>query len=273
MNTKLRLATIALATLLSACSQELKVNDICELYPDFCEKFTPDSWCKAERKNMLFTYHHLEQNKAEQNKADLERYNLLIALEKYKQCMNHAAKIEHIKLKEKQTARLKNEVMAHETIQEISQQTRNSKNAYLLYYHWSRYLDERALKQFIAKEKSNELNSSELQFFLATYYTKIDAHKTLGLLYRALELYKPEDKLNIEIFKSLSTLFTDKKEFKQSYIWSKVLKLYHPEDTDITDKSLQNFASLYQLDTKFLDKVAQNTLDKILDGAFKSPKY
>lgn len=261
--------TIIIVSLcLSGCNQPPSVNELCEIHTEFCEKFTPDSWCKAERKYMLYAHNDLATSQ-----ADDDKYKLLIRLEKYKACMNHAGKIEHIKLKEKKTARLKNEAMAIDEINKLSKETQNSNNPYLLYFHWSRYLNEAALNKFVAKEGTDELESSELQFFLATYYTKINDKKTLGLLYKALELYQPEQEINTEIFKSLITIFTDQKEYKQAYIWLKVLSLYNPNEKELKHNSLEEFAQFYRLDGKFLDKVAESTLDKITDGQFKSPKF
>ena len=267
-NTKLLSTLFLLPTLASCLNSEPTVNELCEKHQKICETFTADTWCKAERKKILFAYNDLTTTQ-----DDAEKYKLLIRLEKYKECMSYASKIEHIKLKEKQTARIKNKENAIANIKALSKETVNSENPYILYYHWSRYLNENAIKKFIALEGSAQLETPELQFFLATYYTKTDPKKTLGLLYHALELYKVDDELNVEIFKSLITIFTNKEEYKQAYIWLKMLKLYHPEDKELSEDSLEKFEQLHRLDGAFLDKVAASTLEKIQQGKFESPKF
>mgnify|MGYP000156213598 CR=1 FL=1 len=252
---------------LFACNPTPTINELCETHNDVCEEFIADSWCKAERKQILLGYHELELSN-----IDVNKYRLLIKFEDYKDCMSHAAKIEHIKLKEKQTYRIQNKEKALEKIQQLSEETKNSDDPYLLYYHWSRYLNKDALAKFKALEGSHQLETPELQFFLATYYTKIDDKKTLMLLYHALELYQEGDEINVELLKSLITIFTDKKEYKKAYIWLKVLYLYQPDDNDISEKSLSDFAQLHRLNAEFLDKVASSTLDKIESGQFTSPK-
>ncbi|MGJ8693171.1 MAG: DUF2989 domain-containing protein [Thalassotalea sp.] len=268
MRLKLMSAVVSIPLLASCFNQVPTVNELCEIHTQVCDKFVADSWCKTERKHILYAYHDLAQAD-----IDINKYKLLINLEKYQDCMTYASKIEHIKLKEKRTFRLQNKEKASQTIEQLSQETANSTNPYILYFHWSRYLNEKALKKFIALEGTEELESPELQFFLATYYTKIDPKKTLGLLYRALELYQPDDKLNVEIFKSLITIFTKKAEYKQAYIWLKVLNIYHPEEEELSEDSLTNFQQLHRLNGSFLDKVAESTLDKISQGEFKSPKF
>lgn len=250
------------------CNPVPTVNELCELHKETCEAFTPDSWCKAERKSILLNTHEVANSDKGKNK-----YNLLLSYENYKACMNKAAKIEHIKLKEKKAFRLQNEVHAQEKIEELSKATKGDDDPYLLYYHWSRYLDNEALKKFLSYEKNGQLATPELQFFLATHYVKRDIHKTIGLLFHALELYESGDEINIEIFKSLVSIFTDKKEYKKAYIWLKVLELYSIEDADISPETLKQYAQGYNLDAERLNKIADITLSKITDGEFVSPKY
>ncbi|WP_448211647.1 DUF2989 domain-containing protein [Colwellia sp. MEBiC06753] len=254
--------------MLAGCDNGPDLAKICKDNPDMCSEFNEDSWCKRERVNTILANYHLAQTGKEEKK-----YDLLLAYEKYAACMDHASKIEHIKLKYKQRNRIDNFVKAKERIKEISDDTRNSEHPELLFYHWSRYLSEPALAKFLKLEGSRALETQTSQFHLATYYIKRDPDKTLDLLFHALELVAPEEPINIEIFKSITTIFTDKKEFKQAYIWLKILNSYAPEDKDISEDGLKQFSQFYQLDAGFLDKVAEATLDKIIDGRFSPPKH
>lgn len=266
MNLKTPLIVCSLISLFG-CNPDPTINELCETHAQVCDDFIADSWCKAQRKQILLGYHDLDKAN-----TDVNKYRLLIKFEDYKECVSHAAKIEHIKLKEKQTYRLQNKEKALEKIKQLSEETQNSEDPYLLYYHWSRYLNKNALKKFTALEGSHQLETPELQFFLATYYTKIDDKKTLRLLYHALELYQDGDEINVELLKSLITIFTDKADYKKAYIWLKMLFLYQPDDKTINEDTLIHFAQLHRLDAEFLDKVAKTTLDKLESGQFKSPK-
>jgi len=253
---------------LFGCDNKVNLARVCTNNPQICAEFKEDNYCKKERKASI-----LAQVNLKNSPDDLHKYESLISYENYAKCMALASKIEHIKLKEKKTTRINNLMKAKARINELSIETKNANHPYLLYFHWSRYLDDNALAKFLKLEGSALLETPESQLNLATYYIKKDPDKTLALLFHALELYKPNSKINTEIFKSLSSIFTDKKEFKQAYIWLKVLALYDPKDKNISRKTLQNYSNAYRLDSLFLDKVAKNTLHNIEQGKFKAPKF
>lgn len=254
--------------LLSGCDGRPSFVELCESHSEICNEFTNDTWCRAERTKVgLANYDEKLQP------SDEGKYKQLIAYEHYASCMDHASLIEHIQLKHKKTARINNAIKAKEQIRLISENTSDSNHPHLLYYHWSRYLSDVALSKFLKKEGTKVLENPESQFNLATYYSKRDQDKTLGLLFHALELYQAGDDVNVEIFKSISSIFAEKNENKLAYIWLKVLELYQPNDVAIKDNTLQNYIQFYKLDEKFLNKVANLTLDKIETGSFKAPKY
>ncbi|MDO6446917.1 DUF2989 domain-containing protein [Colwellia sp. 1_MG-2023] len=259
---------IILLFLVSACDSGPSFAQLCEQNPEICGEFHEDSWCKRER---------IAVGKANIDykikPGDIQQFNQLIAYENYNTCVSHASKIEHIKLKEKQTRRIENMMKARQRIEEIAELTRDSEHPRLLYFHWTRYLNEQALEKFLALEGTKVLETPESQYELATYYIKRDQDKTLQLLFHALELNKLESEVNPEIFKSLSSIFADKKQPKQSYIWLRVLQLYMPEDTSLSQSTLDNYVQLNNLDVNFLNKVAETTLDKIINASFTSPKF
>ena len=254
--------------LLAGCDTGPNLAKMCEQHQEICNEFNEDSWCKRERIAVGFKNVALKENA-----SDLNKYHLLVAYENYAACMNHASKIEHIKLKEKRTLRIDNYMKAKGKIEALSKETVTSEHPELLYYHWTRHLNKEALAKFLKMEGSGVLETPSSQFNLATYYAKRDPNKTLSLLFHALELYRPNEEVNTEIFKSISTIFEDKKEYKQAYIWLKVLQLHTPDDETINDKTLKKYIKVFALDAPFLNKVAESTLDKIESGTFKSPRY
>lgn len=261
-----KIATVLSFFALSACDNSPNFADLCQQHSEICEEFQEDTWCKKERIAVGFANlsHKLEGN-------DSNKYRQLISYEGYEKCMARAAKIEHIKLKIKKTIRTNNVFKAQEKIKEISLATVNSEHPDLLFFHWSRYLNEQSLNKFIALEGNELLEQPNRQVNLASYYAKRDPTKTLNLLYHALELYPNDAELDTEIFKSIASIFADKKEYKQVYIWSKILRLYDPKDSTINDQTLQRYVDDYELNAEFLNKVADTTLDKISAGTFVSP--
>jgi hypothetical protein len=261
------LGCFLLFLLLPACDNKPSFAKLCDSNAEICNEFEQDSWCKRERIQVGFA--NLEQKLAG---SDMHQYNQLIGYEHYAKCMDHASKIEHIKLKQKQMIRVNNSIKAKERIAEISKATEKSDHPHLLYYHWSRYFNKKSLTKFMAQEGSEALDNSRSQYNLATYYTKIDPKKTLRLLYRSLVLYQEDDTIYPEIFQSISTIFLEKRQAKQVYIWLRILRLHSPENEQVTEKSLDDYVVGYNLNKKLLDKVAVITLDKIESRTFKSPK-
>jgi len=261
-----KIASILPFCTLMACEKGPNFAELCEQNPEICQEFQEDSWCKRERIEVGFANlaHKLEA-------VDSNKFQQLVAYEGYEKCMELASKIEHIKLKVKKTRRINNVIKAQEKIKAIALATRNSEHPDLLFFHWSRYLNDYSLEKFVALEGNELLERPNRQVNLASYYAKRDPNKTLKLLYHALELYPSNAEINTEIFKSIASIFADKKEYKQAYIWSKILNIYDPKDKNISEKILRSYIKGYALNETFLNKVAHTTLNKVIAGTFVSP--
>jgi len=236
------------------------------MHSEICHEFEQDSWCKRERIAVGFAnLNHVKTPLGPQ------KFEQLIAYENYAHCMEHASKIEHIKFKNKQVMRVNNLIKAREQIKRIANQTQSSLHPDLLYFHWSRYLNKKSLAKFLALEDTLQLETPRLQLNLATYYVKRDKEKTLQLLYHSLELSNDDVPIDVEVFKSISTLFAENKDYKKAYIWSKILNLYADDDKTVTEQSLENYLRNYNLKSEYLDQAAEAILDRIMDGQFKAP--
>ena len=88
-------------------------------------------------------------------------------------------------------------------IARIYQQTKHTSHPGLLYYHWSRNNDESALTRLLALEHTAEVEqSAEMQFYLASYYIKVDEEKAINFLYNTLARNKAKHEPNPEIYMS-----------------------------------------------------------------------
>lgn len=263
-----RLPLVFILFLLFSCDSSKSLAELCEDNPQICQEFGEDSWCKRERIDVALARIALKNQQ-----QDLQKFQLLVAYEGYVKCMSLASEIQHIKLKEKTTLRKNNLLKAKAQLSELSTQTVDSKHPHLLFYHWSRELNENSLAQFIALEDSIELENAISQYHLASYYSKKDLNKTLKLLFHALELHQPTEKLIPEVLQTLATIFTNKDKPKQAYIWLKTYQLVVNNNNNQIELALEKLAKNNNLDVDFLDKVAESTLTKIEHGKFKAPKY
>lgn len=257
-----------LTLFLSGCGDNVNLVQLCKDNEEICNEFGQDSWCKSERIDVA-----LNRIKVKNNNLDTGKYNLLIAYEGYIKCMSLASQIQHIKLKEKTTVRKNNLSKAKNNMSLLSEQSAESKHPHLLYYYWSRESNVLALEEFLKLEGSDILENSTAQFHLATYYIKRNTKKTLGLLYHALELHQPGTQLSPEVLQSLATIFTQKKQYKQAYIWLRTYQLLLDKPNKMIETSLIGYQQAKKLDAEFLDEVASTTLAKIEAGKFTSPSY
>jgi len=263
-----KFCAVLLTLFLTGCGDNVNLAQLCEDNVEICNELGQDSWCKSERRDVV-----LNRIKVKNENLDTDKYNLLIAYEGYIKCMSLASQIQHIKLKEKTTLRKNNLLKAKANMSLLSEQSVNSKHPHLLYYYWSRESNDLALAEFLQLEGSEILENSTAQFHLATYYIKRNTKKTLGLLYHSLELHQPGTELSPEVLQTLATIFTQKKQYKQAYIWLRTYQLLLDKPDEMIETSLISYQQAKQLDAQFLDEVASTTLAKIEAGKFTSPNY
>ncbi len=261
------LGVLAPLLLLAACDSGITIYDICQQNPELCARFPGGGHCNESRSKVL-----MDGWAESRLPSDANRYNMLISLEHYNACIELASKIEHIKLKEKKTQRIEGYLESIKEIKRLSEATRTSDYPHLLYYHFSRNGDQRALDKFLALEAEGKLNSAELQYGLATYYTKRDPEKARDLLLKALALHKPDvERLNPEIFIALTNDHYNRDELKSAYIWARISEMAGL--TNIKMKQLELELEARNLSKDRLDDIAETTWDQLNSGTFKQPSF
>ncbi|MEM5552671.1 DUF2989 domain-containing protein [Pseudoalteromonas neustonica] len=260
-------ASILLSLLaLTGCEEPLTLAQVCKDTPGLCNDLNKDSHCKEQRADVIMARYYEYKEPTDENK-----YALLKGFEKYDQCVSLAAKIEHIKLKEKTTSRVEGHLTSIKEITRIFQDTKNTNHPGLLYYHWSRNNDQSALTKLLTiEDQPSVTEDAEMQFFLATYYIKFDEEKTIDLLYKTLELNKPDQIPNPEIYTTLVSLFNKHEKFKHAYTFAKIAQLSGITNIDIMSIEHQLTASGKSLNS--LDSLAEQTFESIQTGQFVSPR-
>lgn len=242
---------------LTGCSKGKTISEICEDRPEICEEFTGGGHCNEERSDLIYKRYDEFRLPSDRN-----RYKLLVSLEDYTDCIALASQIEHIKLKEKKTERMIGYLAAIEETKRVSHLTRASDDPYLLFYHWSRNANSKALNKFLQLEGTKALESATLQYFLATYYSKKDSEKTIELLKYSLQLRKSEaDELHTEVLHSLSSLHYQKDDLINAYIWAKIADFAGSESVKL--KELELKAQYENLNLDRLDDQASNIWERI----------
>ena len=260
-----KILALTAATLIAGCDSGKSIREICEQESGFCSDLNTDSHCNTQRADVI-----LLRYAESKNADDKTQYELLTAFHDYAKCVELAASIEHIKLKEKTTSRVNGHLTALKEIKRLSKATEYSQYPHLLFYHWSVNGKESAIDTLITMDEKGELETSEFQYKLATYYTKFNTDLAIDKLYKALELNPSGEDASPEIYTALTNMFFQLNEYKLSYIWALVARESGVKNIDLapleyeltnSGKSLEQLASL-----------ADKTLDDIENGTFRSPR-
>ncbi|MFY8275163.1 DUF2989 domain-containing protein [Pseudoalteromonas sp. SSDWG2] len=251
---------------ITGCDSQPTVREMCEQHPTMCEDLNTDSHCRVERADVIF------DRVAEAQAPTLDnKYNLLKAFETYSKCVNLAKQIEHIKLKEKTASRYVGFNTAQKEMKRLLDETKGSNHPGLLYFHWSRNNDQSAIVKLLAMENDPKVvDSQDAQFYLASYYMKVDTDKTLYHLYRNLELNKPDTEPNQEVLTSLVNIHYQRHDYNLAYTFARIATLAGIENIDYT--ALTSYTKEAGHDIDRLDDLAQTTYEQITSGTFHSPR-
>ncbi len=140
-----------------------------------------------------------------------------------------------------------------------------SRSPETLYFLWSQTGDEDAQREFLQMEGSPKLETAEMQYALATFYTNRNQEKTLQLLNHALEL-SGRSNINTEIFKSLASTYYKENQRELAYIWAKVAESF--EIQIVSDKELQLLYGFNKEKFQKLDAIADDVEEMVRAGKY-----
>ncbi|MGO1297112.1 MAG: DUF2989 domain-containing protein [Vibrio sp.] len=213
-----------LAVLLSGCFENRKnTTKLCADNPSLqCERLNvDDGQCRITRTDLIWQRYSVLKDASVDNL--IHEYHAVAA---YQKCLNLASQIRAIdqtELKQQRFLALSNSI---EDEKKLITRIRELKDPKALYFLWSQVGDHNARRHFLQMEGQPELNTPQMQYALATFYTTRDSKKTIHLLNHALELYRDDDDINLDILKSLASTYQLTDDKPQAYIWAMVAKQY-----------------------------------------------
>lgn len=198
-----RLAISLLPFTLVGCLEGNKNTDqLCQSNPGLqCEELNMnDGQCRVARTDLIWHRFEVQKQPSEANK--IKEFKLVTA---YKKCLELAAQIETIDQSKLQERRFTSLMHSIEESERIVDELSQSNTPETLYFLWSQTGDTNARRSFLQLEGKEALNTAEMQYALATFYTTRDHAKTLKLLNNALTLSNGSV-VNTEIFKSMASI-------------------------------------------------------------------
>ncbi|MGM0630200.1 MAG: DUF2989 domain-containing protein [Pseudomonadota bacterium] len=254
--------TSAVVALVGCVEGKPTVREICQSNPAMCNDLNDDNWCNSERRQLIFSRYERHQKDTGEN-----QYFLMRDLQEYAQCMELASTIEHKKLKQKQSNRIEAYINSQKNIKALADKTASSDHPLWLYWHWSNRGNDQALQTLLSLEGTPQMETPELKLALATYYTKQDSQKTFELLYSALRLYKPGDRINPEIPSTLVSMYLKDGNGPQAYIWSQVA--WQLGQDNLEKNSMKNIVNASEEQYEQWNEQAEDIVEKIEEGNFR----
>ncbi|NVD06265.1 DUF2989 domain-containing protein [Vibrio sp. JPW-9-11-11] len=265
MKTISTLALLSSSLLLSGCLEGNKnTEQLCNDNPSLkCERLNiNDGQCRVPRTDLIWHRFEVLKNPTDQNK--IKEYQLVA---EYKKCLELAAQIQPLDQTDLKQRRFSALVNAGDDLETIVTALEKSTSPEALYFLWSQVGNDQARRRFLQLEGSPELETAEMQYALATFYTSRDHGKTRYLLLRALELSKGKN-INTEIFKSLASTTYRINLKEEAYIWTRVA-----ESFNVPIASQNELQLLYGFENSIydqLDDIAEQIEESIRGGTFSS---
>lgn len=260
----IKFAALVLVTAsISGCFENRNNTDkLCAENPNLrCERLNiSDGQCRVARTDLIWHRFEVLKNDTVDNKISEFHY-----LAKYKKCMELASQIRAIDQTELKQIRFQAMQNAAEDQHDLIEAIRQSKTPQAYYFLWSQIGDKSAQREFLQMEGKPQLESTEMQYALATFYTQRDHKKTIILLNHALEL-APDDNVNIDIFKSLASTHQLLNQREYAYIWAKVSQHYGVQIASAKD--LQLLYGFSDDEYGELDKIADNVVAALKVGQY-----
>lgn len=266
-----RLAISLLPFTLVGCLEGNKNTDqLCQSNPGLqCEELNMnDGQCRVARTDLIWHRFEVQKQPSEANK--IKEFKLVTA---YKKCLELAAQIETIDQSKLQERRFTSLMHSIEESERIVDELSQSNTPETLYFLWSQTGDTNARRSFLQLEGKEALNTAEMQYALATFYTTRDHAKTLKLLNNALTLSNGSV-VNTEIFKSMASINHSLGHMEKAYVWAMVAK-----DFDVPIASEAELTVLYRFDIpqyKQFNDDAEKIVEAIEDGVYTAsivPNY
>lgn len=250
-------------TLVGCLESRKNTEQLCEDNPALkCERLNMnDGQCRLPRTDLIWHRFEVIKNPTPSNR--IKEYELVA---EYKKCLELASQIQAIDQTELKQRRFNALVNSGNDLETIVEDLAKSKSPDALYFLWSRVGNEEARRGFLQLEGTPQLDTAEMQYALATFYTSRDQAKTRQLLLRSLELTNRSN-INTEVFKSLASTTYRMDQKEEAYIWAMVASEF-----DVPIATANEMQLLYGFDAgkyKQLQEIADQFIEAIKEGTFK----
>ena len=308
--------------LVTGCDDEITLAKACDGLDGFCEVIKPDSNCRRDREAVITTAFEIEQvNQNPSSQAILPqlKYRQLNNLERFEHCSYLQTLIEYKpadvrfagaerlptgefskEVKEKMAAYTQDKIEKKRdklrTYREtkryldiLSENTADSNDPHLLYWHWSRNHDESAMAKITHQYRMGKIDEYDMLFYIGQYMSRFDKQESKELFLASLEGYPEElytskkstvskklelnptgddnGRIHYEVLRSLVKIYFDEEKYDASYVFARVLKINNDRSADI-DMIIDYMHKHNRSKLPYHDDLADNVHQALGDGEF-----
>ncbi|MBO1270253.1 DUF2989 domain-containing protein [Shewanella sp. 4t3-1-2LB] len=252
--------------LLSGCERLTPTAKICKNNPEICTDLHKDGWCRAQRTALVND--RLEVKNASTATGE-QLYRLMLDTERYNNCVWLGSGVKHIEHPERSNDRARAYTMSSQALTALQQQTKNSKDPLLAFYHWSRLGDESALEILLTAEKQQQIHTPEILAALGGYYLKRDSSKALTLYLDAMK-GASEETFNSDWLLGAGQAFMQLGLPEQNYLMSRANLLL--SNNQANEEKLNALVST-KIRLKQLNEQAEELADALRNGAYSDSDW
>lgn len=258
------LLLIGITSFMTGCFEGRKTTEqLCNANPDLqCERFNiGDGQCRVPRTNLI--WHRFDSRNEQTDINKIKDYELTF---EYNKCLELASQIQSLTKEDVRRQRFNALVNSGEDLKSIVASLQQASSPQALYFLWTQAGSDSAKRAFLRLEGSPELETPEMQYALAMYYSGRDQEKTVELLLHSLELSRGQT-VNSDIIQSLASTTHRMGRKEHAYIWTLVAA-----ELEVPIASNNELQLLYGFDEdKFeqLQNIADDVLSALREGTFE----
>ncbi len=255
------ISIVALSSLIG-CEKQPNTGTICKNNPELCNDLHVDSWCRYEKGDLIRKRFKLKFTESPTGK---QLYQHLLNLEKYNQCIELAAGVQHILHPERTNDRLRAFGLSAQNLSQMQDSTKNSQDLYLAFYHWTRFNDLEAEKVVLDAYKADQIHDIQVLAGVASFYQKFDPNQSNVIYLKVLDLSN-EDNFNPDWLLGLSNNYRKLNDLELTYLLSRANILMTKQN--VSEQQMLALLGGDKTLMKFLDKQADELIDAIEGGDF-----
>ncbi len=256
-------ASLATLSITGCFERNVSTDQLCQDNPELhCESLNmDDGQCRIPRTNLIWHRHEQLNNLSES--SQIKEYGFVA---EYRKCLELASQITPIDQSALKRQRVSALVYSISELERIVRELKPSQQPETLYFLWSQTGDKQARRQLLQMEGSPKMDTAEMQYALATFYTNRDTLKTLTLLNNALTL-SDKNNLNPVVIKSMASIHQKLGDKERAYTWAMVAKEFDlpvAEESQLKRMFHFNDSAQYQQ----LNDLAKSLANSIEEGNY-----